>query len=236
MSLLTLLGNAADRIGIARPSSVVSSTDQQVLRLLGYAQEEGKALARTHAWKVLTQEASFAGTATSVQTSAGSTVIPADFDRFLDETFYNRTRKRPVYGPISAQDWQFSQGVVSTVLVEAFRLRGSSMLMTPSPTSGDDYRFEYISSKWVQQVAGTATAVWTADADVGILSEELMTLGVVWRFKAGQGLDYSEEFRNYQLQVAQAVTQDGGKRTLNSGDRHGRSRRGVFVQDGSWNL
>lgn len=236
MSLLTIVQNAADRIGVPRPSSVTSSSDQQVARLYGYAQEEIKSLSNAHSWQVLTKEASFTGTATAVQTSAGTTVIPTDFSRFCDESFYNRTRKRPVYGPMSPQDWQFSQGVVATVLVEAFRLRGNQMLFTPSPTSGDEYRFEYISSKPVQQVAGTATAAWSSDADVSLLDEELVTLGVVWRFKAGQGLDYSEEFRNYQLHVAEAISRDGGKKTLNMGARNGRGKRGIFIQDGSWNL
>jgi hypothetical protein len=76
MSLLTAIQNACDRIGIARPTSVVGSTDQQTLRLLGYAQQEGKELARKYDWQVLVKETTFSSTATAVQTSAGTTVIP----------------------------------------------------------------------------------------------------------------------------------------------------------------
>jgi hypothetical protein len=232
MTLLTICQDAADRIGISRPSSVIASTDQQALRLLGYAKQEGKALARRHTWQKLTTEQTFTATATTVQ----STAIPTDFDRFVDETFFNRTRKRPVYGPLNAQEWQFAQSVVSTVLVESFRQRGDSVLLTPTPTAGDTYAFEYISKNWCESSGGTDQATWAADADVGLLSEELMTLGVVWRFKHGQGFDYSEDFRNYEMEVAQAILQDGGKRTLNTAGRNRSWHRAPFIQDGSWNL
>lgn len=235
MTILSICRDAADRLGIVRPSSVINSTDNQTLRLLGFAQQEGKALARRHAWQILVKEQSFTAIAAEAQTS----ILPADFDRFVDDTFYNRTRKRPVYGPLNAQDWSFSKAVVATVLIESFRQRGSSsdLLITPVPTAGDSYYFEYVSNDWCQSAAGTSQSAWAADTDTGILEEELMTLGVVWRFKAGQGFDYSEEFRNYELMVQQAIARDGGKRILNAGYYIGtRRRRAPFVQDGSWNL
>lgn len=235
MSLLTICTNAADRLGIVRPSSVMTSSDQQTLRLLGYAQQEGKALQKDHAWQVLVKEGTFTATATETQTSA----LPSDFDRWVDDSFYNRTRKRPVYGPINAQDWQFSKAVVATVLIESFRQRGSTtdILLMPTPTAGDSYYFEYVAKNWCQSASSTAQSAWAADTDTGILDEELMTLGVIWRFKAGQGFDYAEEFRSYELLKAELKSRDGGKRTLNAGYYIGtRRRRAPFVQDGSWNL
>ena len=235
MSLLSLIQNASDRLGIVRPATVITSTDQQALRLLGFAQQEGKALARRHTWQVLTKEGTFTATATETQTNA----LPTDFDRWIDGTFFNRSRKRPVFGPLNAQDWQFAKSVVATVIIESFRQRGSTtdILITPTATAGDSYAFEYIGKNWCQSSGAVAQSAWASDTDTGILEEELMTLGVVWRFKAGQGLDYSEEFRNYELMVAQATGRDGGRRVLNAGAyMSGRRPAAQFIQDGSWNL
>lgn len=235
MSLLTICQDAADRLGIVRPSSVVGSTDQQTLRILGYAQEEGKSLQKDYAWQVLVKEASFTATATETQSSA----IPSDFDRFMDDTFYNRTRKRPVYGPLNSHDWSFSKAVVANVLIESFRQRGSTsdILLTPTPTAGDSYYYEYVSKNWCQSSGGTAQSAWAADTDTGILDEEVMTLGVVWRFRQAQGFDYDEQFRKYQILKTELQARDGGKRMLNAGYYIGtRRRRAPFVQDGSWNL
>ncbi len=232
MSLLTLIQNASDRIGVVRPATVTTSADPQVIRLLGMAQQEGKALARRHDWKVMTKEQTFTSTATETQTAA----LPSDFDRFVDETFFNRTQRRPVWGPLSAQDWSLTKATVSTVIYEAFRQRGSStdLLFTPTPTAGESYAFEYVSKNWCVKSDTTEQSSWLSDTDTGILDEEIMTLGVIWRFKSAQGLDYAEEFRSYELMVAEQASRDGGKRTLNVGMN--RPARSLFVQEGNWNL
>lgn len=235
MSLLTAIQNAADRIGIVRPSSVVGSTDQQVLRLLGYAQQEVKELGRKYDWQKLIRETTFTSTATAIQTSSGSTVVPADFDRIKDGTFFNRTEKREVYGPLSAEEWQYSQSVTTHTFVEAFRFRNDQLLMTPGDTSGDTIAFEYVTSKGVTQQSGTATAVWTADTDTAVLNEELITQGIVWRFKAAQGFDYAEDYRTYEINCANEYMRDGGKRRLNTAGGI-QPRRGVVIPEGSWSL
>lgn len=235
MSLLTTIQNAADRIGVVRPSSVIGSTDQQTLRLLGYAQQEVKELGRKYDWQKLVKEVTFSSTATAVQTSAGSTVVPDDFDRIKDGTFFNRSEKREVYGPLSAEEWQYTQSIVERVFVEAFRFRGDQLLLTPGDTSGDTIAFEYVSGKGVLQANGTATAVWTADADTAVLNEELITQGIVWRFKAAQGFDYAEEYRTYEMNCANEYMRDGGKRRLNMAGGV-QPRRGIVIPEGNWSV
>lgn len=235
MSLLTIVQGACDRIGLVRPSSVYASSDQTTLRLLGYAQEEIKALCRKYDWQALTQEVTFSSTATAVQTSAGSTIIPGDFDRMKDGTFFNRTDKREVYGPLNPEEWQYAQSVVSRIFVQAYRIRGNQLLLTPATDSGDTMAFEYVSKKGVTQAAGTATAVWTADTDTAALNEELVILGVVWRFKAGNGFDYAEEFRSYELQCANEYNRDKGNRRVNAAGGVFPRRR-IVVPEGNWSL
>jgi hypothetical protein len=173
---------------------------------------------------------------TSAYDALSQEVVPTDLDRFVPETFFNRTRKRPVFGPISAQDWQFTKGVVATTLVESFRQRGNGILITPTPTANDTYAYEYISKNWCQSSAGTGQTAWAADTDTGILPESLMTLGVIWRFLRAKGFDYAEAFRTYELAKAKAQAKDGGKRRFNLAHRTTNYPRAPYVQEGSWNL
>lgn len=230
MTLLTLVQNATDRLGITRPTSGVASTDQQVIQLIGFAQQEGKELAKRHAWQVMTKEQTFTSTAAETQTSA----IPSDFDRFIDDTFFNRTEKRKLEGPLSPQQWAFHKSVVATTLVEAFRQRGNSILITPTPTAGQTMAFEYVSTQWCESSAGVDQSAWAADIDVGLLSEELMTLGVIWRWQKAKGLDYAENFNTYEMQVAQAIARDGGKPTLQIGSAPRDGARRPLIPDGNW--
>ena len=234
MSLLTIVQNACDRAGLTRPSTAYANTELQIRQLVALAQQEGLELSKRHAWQALVTEKTFTSTAAETQTGA----IPSDFDRFVDGTFFNRTAKRPVQGPMTAQEWQFHKSVVASTIIEAFRQRGNSVLITPAPTATTTtYAYEYVTKNFCESSGGTDQSAWAADTDTGLLSEELMTLGVVWRFKKAKGLDYGEDFRAYETMVAQAIARDGGKPTLNVGtSKDLRRARAPFVQDGSWNL
>lgn len=236
MTLLTTIQSACDRLGIVRPSSVIGSSDQQIRQLLGLAQQEGKELARRHPWNKIIKEKTFTATATEEQTGA----IPSDFDRILNGTFYNRTASRRVEGPLDAREWQSYKASTTSVLFDAFRIRGNTILTAPTPSAGDSYAYEYVSTWWVATAADDDTpaqASWLDDTDVGILDEELMADGIVWRFLKAKGLDYAEPFRTYEAQVMLAMARDGGKRSVNMGKSFDyRRRREPTWPDGSWSL
>lgn len=232
MSFLTVVQNACDRIGIQRPSAAYSSSDQQIIQIVGLAQQEGIDLAKRHTWQALTTEKTFTSIAAETQTGA----IPTDFDRIIDGTFFNRSQTRQVQGPLTPEQWQFHKGVVATTIVEAYRIRGSAILLTPTPAAGQTYAYEYVSKNWCESSGGTDQALWAADTDTGILSEELMTLGIIWRWQKAKGLDYAESFRTYELQIAVAASRDGGKPVLNAGHVPHSGARIPIVKDGSWSL
>ncbi len=233
MSLLTLIQNSAKRLGLSNPASAYGATDNQIVQLVALAQEEGIELAADFDWKVLTKEKTFTGTAAAAQTGA----LASDYDRMAPETFFNRTQKKPIFGPLSPQDWQFAQSVVAGTVVESFRIRGTSLLITPTPNGTDTYAYEYISTNWCQSNVAVEQALWAADTDTGILSEEVMTLGVIWRFLRAKGFDYAEAFRTYEMAKGRAQVKDGGgKRTIGMGRRSSSGPRAPFIQEGSWPL
>ena len=207
MSLLTIIQRACDRLTIPRPTAVVASTDQATLNLLGLAQEEGKELSARAAWQAITTEKTFTTVAAALQTSA----VPADFDWYIPETMFNRTSRRQVYGPLSQHEWQQIQASLTTLVNPAFRFRGNNILISPTPTAGQTVAYEYVSKNWCESSGGTDQPSWAADTDVGLLDEELMVLGVIWRFRKSKGLDYAEEFRTYENRVNLAMTRDGAK-------------------------
>ncbi|MHB8273077.1 MAG: hypothetical protein ACYDD8_31870, partial [Bradyrhizobium sp.] len=73
---------------------------------------------------------------------------------------------------------------------------------------------EYVSNGWCQSEAGVPQALWEADTDLGILDENLMTLGVTWRMLRRLGLSYNEELDEYEKEVGKAMAVDGGAAIL----------------------
>lgn len=217
MSLLTIVQNACDRLSLNRPSVVVTSTDLLIRQLFGLANEEGVALAKRGDWQALTTEWTFVTVATAEQTN---TPIPPDMRKFIPDSFFNRTQNRPLIGPLTPQQWQLYQArPAAAYMYLSFRERqGDFLIGGPTvPPAGDTIAYEYISKFWAMSSAGQGKAAFTSDDDTSYLDEELITLGIKWRFKQAKGLDYGEDMATYERAVASALGEDGGSTALNIG-------------------
>jgi len=212
LSLLSVVRAVTGLLSLPTPAAVAGSTDRQVVQLMAIANEEGLSLARRHAWQALTEEASFVTVNANVQTA---TPIPADLDRFIPNSFFNRTTRRPLTGPISPREWQWiqAQPVYSTVYL-AFRERTGQFLVAPAPPAGQAVYYEYVSRNWAHSAGGVPQGGYLADTDVAFLDEALVQQGVRWRFLKSKGLDYAEDFASYELAVEQAMARDGGASML----------------------
>jgi hypothetical protein len=234
MTCLSVVQEVCDLVGVNRPNVVVSSSDQQVRQILGLVNREGRALAARHDWEVLKAEATFTTVATESQGDV-ETLSPG-YKFIINGTLFNRTQQRPVYGPLNDQQWQLQKSSSVTGPYSQYRIRGGELLMLPTPTAGETCAFEYISKYWVRDTGSTTTrASYTADSDVGLLSEDLITLGAIWRWKQAKGFEYAQDFEEYEKQVNDAIARDGTKAVLSmAGDKD--AAPGVLVPEGSWSL
>lgn len=232
MTALSIVQNATGRLGLTIPSAVFSSTDQQVILLRNLMNQEGKELATRGAWTKITKEHTFTTVAQAAQTSS----VPSDFGHFIMGSMWNRNTDRPLIGPLTPGEWQEYQArSIATSFDSAFRFRGTgtaSLLITPDPTAGQTVAYEYVSNQWCEASGGTDQSAFAADTDVGLLDEDLITLGVIWRYLAQKGFDYGEAFRTYQLEVEKALGKDGGKPILYLDGN--RPRMLSLVADGNW--
>ena len=81
--------------------------------------------------------------------------------------------------------------------------------------------FPYISNAWARAADGTARAWFEADTDAFTIDERLLTLGLIWRWKAQKGMEYGEDMATYEQALSQAQARDAGSRVY-------RNRRPVF--------
>lgn len=235
MSLLTLVADAAVELGFTEPNTIMTSTDPAITVLRGLADKEGKELARRFDWARLQTEATFTlATATAVQVVAIHTTW-SDFGHIINGTMWNRTQGQPVRGPLTAQEWQMKKAAAAQAAWgNYFRIRGDSILFFPNPSSADTIYFEYVSDKWCQSVAGARQSAWNADTDTALLDEDIMKLGLIWRFRKSKGFDYGEDFATYEKALADVFGIDGGRPAVDmTGDEY---LFGVNIPDGSWNI
>lgn len=236
MTLLSVIQDVSDRIGLPRPAAGISSNDQSVRTLIALANKEGKMLAKRWSWQALQKEYTWTTLAATKQFTI-ATAIP-DFDYLIEETIYNRSQFRQLGGPLDPQEWQRLKANNALGPYPQYRVQGGDLNMIPTPTAGATAALEYYSKNWCASASGTGQSAWAADSDVGVLSEDLMSAGIEWRYREAKGLGYDEVFRDYEQLVNNAIARDGGKRTLvlDASDMEYDPRRSVAPPDGSWQV
>lgn len=213
MSLLTIVQRTCRILSLPVPTEVVNSTDVQVQQLYELANEEGDELLGCYDWHFLRKQWTFTTADDPEQVNA----IPDDFDRFVFETFFNRTTRRNVIGPITPQQWQAiqAQPQLNRVFL-AFIERGADFLITPTPTAGETIAFEYISNEWARDADDEPLTEFTADTDTTLFNEGLIRLGLRWRFLKSKGLEYAEDYRSYMTERNQRMARDGGNASIST--------------------
>lgn len=235
MSLLTIIQNVCHRVGINAPTLVVGSSDQQILQLLSLADEEGEELSERYVWSALQKEATFTTMAAELQGEI-DTIASVGFKYIINDTIWNRTQNRPMFGSLTPSDWQLLTSSNVAGPFQEYRIQGGNLYLKPAPPAGETCAFEYISSNYCQTLGGTPIDSWNDDTDTGILDEKIMTAGIIWRWKQVKGMDYAEDFRKYEIRVNQAMGRDAGKPTISMDGSPTNRAPGIIVPSGSWSV
>ena len=212
MSLLTMIQDVALSLGLINMESdltqVVASADPTINQLRSLANKEGRDLSKRYDWQALTEEATFLTTNAKLQGSLVS-IAGSGFSHVISNTMWDRTNNRPIRGSINKQRWAQLEGTSANGVYSEHQIREKNLYAIPAPGSSTaTWAFFYYSKYWCESAAGAGQTKWVADTDVGILDEDLMALGIEWRFLKAKGFDYSEEFNSYERQVQENILHD----------------------------
>lgn len=227
MTLLTIITNVCDELGLPRPSTVVGNADQTARTLLSHANKVGEDVMKAHDWTSLTRTHTF-----TVASGTGEYALPTDYDRLKFNTEWDRTNKRPLIGPLDGVDWQIlkSSALGATGIGYRFRIFRSAsgttrkIYLDPVPTnSADSIAFEYISNGWCYKASDSSLqSAWALDSDVPILDPTLLELGIQLRYRRGRGLAFASEADEYTMWLTSLKSQDRPARILSLSPSGGR--------------
>ena len=234
MSCLTIVQDVCRNLGLNIPNAVTTYKAPTMVQMLGLLNKAGKSLKDRpdEGWQALQLEANFTTVAAESQ-GLMSTIAP-NARYILNNTIWNRTNRRPIFGPLTPQQWQMQKGWFAQGPYSQYRLVRGAILFTPVPAAGESCYFEYATNNWCTDSTGvTGKTQFTADADVALLNEELLTLGLMWRWKQVKGLDYAEDKLEYEDRVSQAMARDNPRPNLNL-SRNNYQLPPLYVQDGDY--
>lgn len=163
VTLLSLAKQCAPRIGIPQPSSVVGNVDTNVMLLQMMIEQTAQDLTNEFEWPELQREWLFTLVANQPQY-----VVPDDFDRFQSQTFWNRTQRWPLIGPLDAVSWQaYQSGLLSTTPRQRFRIRVygnyAAIYLNGTPGTSENGQtcvFEYITRRSLRPRTWEPSAAW----------------------------------------------------------------------------
>ena len=148
--------------------------------------------------------------------------MPADYERTVNKTMYNKSNRWSVIGPKSAQEWQWIKAsYITTGPRMRYRIMGDEFVIWPaSYATNIVLGFEYQSNGWVEDTQGNPKTKATADTDTFLFPDRLLVLGTKLKYFEIKGFDTTTLYADYQRELSKFKAQDAGADTLSLSPRY----------------
>lgn len=164
MALLDMMQNVCNELGLSQPTAVIGTSDVTLRQLVALAHRAIRDARSRVMWPKLMREYTF-----TLVASQANYAFPADYDRQVFRTNWNRDRKWELYGPITPQEWQYRKsGIVSSTPWQRFRISGwqdNQFYIQPTPTAseaGQTIAFEYLNTTAIAPKMWTTATTFVA--------------------------------------------------------------------------
>jgi len=233
-TVLNLVRSACGRLGLQQPDTVVDNTDATVIQMFNLLKEEVNNIATRGQWQKLHRQVGFTSLNTEVQGDVN--VLLPNLRYVVNDTIWNRSLKRPIFGPLSPQIYQQNKAFYQAGPWSQYRIMNDQLLFYPAPAAGQSIWIEYVTEAIATNYKNNEITVLSDDLDIPLFDCEAVRLGLIWRFKQQKGLDYAEDVSKYEKRVNELLARDATKAVLDMGNARFDMMPGVMVPVGSWNL
>lgn len=214
MTVLSACQSAAIRLVGQRPSSIFAADDQFALEMQDLANEVSTDIAKSHDWQAFTALHTIIGDGVTT-----AFPLPDDYARMLIHADIIDTNNFAWgYSRITdINDWIWITERELQALPGSWILFGNQFQFVPAPADNAEAVFPYIVKNIVLSSGGTPKALFTQDTDTYRLSERLLTLGLVWRWREQKRLDYGADQANFEKAFNEEAGRDKGSRIFRTG-------------------
>lgn len=214
MTVFTAIRAATLRTTGVTITQAFASTAQIAVEMTDLANEVATDILKSHDWRQLTKIATI--------TPDGGEVypLPSDYDRMVSAGgIEDAATWFWGYEPFSSvNQWlQFKSGSYAIISPGGWIILEDQFNFYPVPVGVAQY--PYISNLIARDEPGDPKAAFTADDDTFVLPERLLTLGLIWRWMAQKGLEYSEALATYEMALSQEQMRDRGARVYKTPSR-----------------
>jgi hypothetical protein len=213
MTVLSAVDRASKLMGLPAVSSLYANTNRYEVELATIANEAAAAIAKEHDWRKLTTLHTQAGDGSDTAFD-----LPSDFDRMPVKAAVFLTSQQQPMTPVNDLDtWMRNRLEGFTPAIGEWIILGGQLQIYPAMGASDSAKFYYQSNLIVRSEGDEGKTSFNADTDSFTLDERILSLEIIWRWRAMKGLEYAEEMRNAGIAKAQEIARDKGARDLRIG-------------------
>lgn len=213
MTILSVCQEVAKVVGLEEPDVVFSSTTREIVELRSVANEMARRIADVYDWQVLCKIATITGDGSTEDWS-----LPSDYLRQMKKTNLWSSSLETALSHIESLDRWLELDVQSfDFVINAWTIYGGEIHVKPALASAVTAKYFYVRNTVVTASGGSLKTSFTADDDTYGLSEDLLKLGIIWRWKEYKGQDYAEAMQDYEELKERLIIADKGSKGIRVG-------------------
>jgi len=216
MTVGAAMRSASLRLMGQRPQPMFGSQQLIAAELCDLVNDVAKDVAQYHDWQSLIRTGSLVSDGV-----IDAFPLPADYDRMLLDSQMMDT-----------QSWGW--GYQHFLDINAFwaardrgflpvpggwMLYGNQFQFAPAPPNAQPVTFPYITNNWAVGANGTPKSEFTADDDKFLLPEDLLTLGLIYRWRDNKSLDSTGDLEIFSRALDNYAAKDSGSRVQRRNSR-----------------
>ena len=216
-SILEICQEVADLAATKRPQDLFNLNSQQDAIFLSIAKSALDSLLRYGDWQELTKEGVLR-TSGKKDKYLMEEVCP-DFYSLLNNTIYLKDGNEKLIGAITPQDWMREKYFNEVSSDTKFIIQNGMIKFLTIPKDNIKIVFQYRSNTICLDAKNgyMEKSSITKNTDIPIFDEYLVKLGVLWRWLKRNGMDYSEEYNEYEREIKKKFASSLSVKDINLG-------------------
>lgn len=215
MTILSVVQNACLAVGVDVPDAVMTNQDREVLEMVRIANDTAAYIRDVeYDWQALQK----------IHTLTGDGVteawdLPEDYARMnTKSTLWSSRWSWGFEHVTSTDDWLEMIATGFIPVSGQWSIFGGQMHILPVLTDTETAQFVYITNLIVKQQGGALVDTFGADTDTCRLSERMLELGIIWKWKAQKKLPSDDEENDFNRALYTAMNNDKGSKPVVSGN------------------
>ncbi len=226
MTFLSAAQSASIRLLGRKPTTFFSSSNKFEMEITDLGNEVVTDMMEYADWRRLTKTHQMVGDGTTYGFD-----LPSDFSRMPIGTDISRANWY-TWGYMDAPSLNYWMDLVNGLATPNpgyWIILDGQVQFRPAVSAGTTAQYFYISKNAVLDADGvTRKAAFTSDLDTFLLDEKVLTLGIIYRWRAQKRMEYAQDFVNYEEAIARSSSFDKGSRIITSAPRYNIDARNAY--------